>query len=600
MRVTFRGCRRILQICWGQSPRRTVAALLLVLLGAVSLPLMALAMRWLTEEVLAGHAGTAVVASVLTAVLLITGLTLGHFAHLFYFELAELSVLDLDAETMAVVNGGPGVEHYDRPADADRLTVLREEIPRFNNALQALLNLAGLVVAVIVTAVLLAAVNPLLLLLPLLAVAPLVSSRVAESISDRAKTATAEQSRRALNTFRLTTDPESSKELRMSGLGSRMAVLHNEHWGAVSKRLWNGHWKGTGVRALGQLVFAAGYVGAILLVVHGAVTGRAGVGDVVLSVVLAAQINAQVTTGVALSQDLQRIANAFRRLDELRASTSSEDETASPGSIPERLEHGIDLVGVGFAYPETDVPGPAGGRVLAGVDLHLPAGAIVAIVGENGAGKSTLVKLLTGLYEPTEGRVLVDRKPLDSPSRTEWQRRSSAVYQDFVRFEFPLRTAVGIGNLDRLDDDEAVASAVERAGATAMADLLDDGLDTDLGKQYTDGAVLSGGQWQKVAVARGFMPQDPLLLVLDEPTSALDPLAERNLFERYVRQAGEVARHSGGITLFVTHRFSAVRDADLVLVLSGGSLVEAGSPRELLEADGLYSQLHRIQAESYR
>lgn len=595
MSVTLRGCLRIMQVCWRQDPRRTLAALLLVLLGAASLPLMALAMRWLTEEVIAGEAATAAAAGGLTALLLITGLTLGHFAHLFYFELAELSVLDLDAEAMAIVNGGPGLEHYDRSEDADRLTVLRQEIPRFNNALQALLNLAGLAVAATLTVVLLAAVNPLLLLLPLLAFPPLFAGRLAERTADRSKTDTAEQSRYALNIFRLTADPESSKELRMSRLGDRMDGLHAQNWEAVSKRLWTGHWKANAVRALGQLVFAAGYVGAILLVVHGAVTGEAGVGDVVLSVVLAAQINTQVSTAVALSQDLQRMAGAFRRLGELRASTGADAAAPAAAAFPERLEHGIDLEGVGFAYP-----GAGGRRVLDGVDLHLPAGATVAVVGENGAGKSTLVKLLCGLYEPTEGRVLVDGTPLASLGRTEWQRRSSAVYQDYVRFEFPMRTAVGVGDLERMDAPGAVAEAVERAGAAGIAERLDRGLDTDLGKQYADGAVLSGGQWQKVALARGFMPQHPLLLVLDEPTSALDPLAERELFERYAGRASEVARRRGGITLFVTHRFSTVRIADLILVVSEGAVAEAGSHRELLEADGRYARLHRLQSEKYR
>ncbi|MBB4342992.1 ABC transporter ATP-binding protein [Rhizobium leguminosarum] len=600
MNVTLRGCSRIARICWRQDRRRIVSAVTLVLLGAAASPLLALCLRWLTHEALTGKTATAALAGCFAAVLLIASLTFGHFAHILYFELAELSVLDLDAETIAIVNGGPGLGHFERPDDVDRMTVLRQEMPRFNSALKALLNLAGLALSGTLTLILLSTVNPLLLFLPLLALPPVLAGRWAEEISDRSRIKTAEQSRLALNIFKLTTNPEAAKELRAARLGALMIRRHADHWNAVSKELWKAHLKDTWIRAAGQLMFAVGYAGALLLVVYTAIAGHATVGDVVLSIMLAVQMNAQVSTAVILSQDLQRMANAFRRLDELALSIGAKSVVSEQPSAAMRIERGIDLIDVGFSYP-TDGGGEQPRRAaLHGINLHLPAGATVAVVGENGAGKSTLVKLLSGLYEPTEGEILVDGVPIEKLPRSKWQSSISATFQDFVRFELPVRYAVGIGDLETKFSDEAITKSLESAGAARMVAALDRGIETELGKQPGGGAVLSGGQWQTIALARGFMRPAPSLLILDEPTASLDPLAERSLFERYVQKANKVAQHSGGITLFITHRFSTVRVADLIVVVSGGTIAEVGTHESLIDAGGVYARLNEIQAAGYR
>ncbi len=257
------------------------------------------------------------------------------------------------------------------------------------------------------------------------------------------------------------------------------------------------------------------------------------------------------------------------------------------------MAEGIRLAGIGFRYPGTDR------TVLDGVDLLLPAGSTVAIVGENGAGKSTLVKLLCRFYEPSAGRVLVDGVDLRQIPLADWRGRIATGFQDFARFEFIARQTVGVGDLPNVDVEAAVEAALNRARALDVVGRLRDGLATQLGKSYADGTELSGGQWQKLALGRAMMRELPLLLILDEPTSALDAEAEHALFERYAEGARRVGQATGGITVLVSHRFSTVRMADLIIVVADGRVVEAGDHATLMRQRGLYAELYELQASAY-
>src|SRR5208282_5837495 len=198
---------------------------------------------------------------------------------------------------------------------------------------------------------------------------------------------------------------------------------------------------------------------------------------------------------------------------------------------PDRLVDGIRLEHVSFAYPGTTR------QVLEDVSLDLKQGSVIAVVGENGAGKSTLVKLLSRLYQPDQGRILIDGVDLARIPADDWREHVAGAFQDFFRFEFRARHTVGLGDVPRLDDEPAVLAAVDRAGAGDVVARLTSGLDTQLGPTWPSGAELSFGQWQKLALARGFMRDQPLLLVLDEPTAALDAETEHALFERYAAAA---------------------------------------------------------------
>jgi ABC-type multidrug transport system fused ATPase/permease subunit len=266
---------------------------------------------------------------------------------------------------------------------------------------------------------------------------------------------------------------------------------------------------------------------------------------------------------------------------------------AEPAESVGPFRVGLRLEGVRFRYPGRGTP------VLREVDLFIPPGRSLAVGGENGAGKTTLVKLLARLYEPDAGQILVDGVDLRRFPLARWRARVSAAFQDFCQFEFIVREAVGIGDLPRITDGSAVAGALARAGAAELVQALPSGLETQLGKRWDGGTDLSGGQWQRLALGRAAMRDEPLLVILDEPTAALDAQAEHALFERFAAAARSGAAR-GTVTVLVSHRFSAVRMADLILVLAGGRVVEYGSHHELMQQGGTYAELYALQAAAYQ
>lgn len=260
---------------------------------------------------------------------------------------------------------------------------------------------------------------------------------------------------------------------------------------------------------------------------------------------------------------------------------------------PHQLHNGIRLERLGFRYNGADSDS------LSEIDITLPAGSVVAVVGENGAGKSTLIKLLTGMYQPTQGRVLVDGVDLADIDLTAWRQRCAGAFQDHANFELAVQESVGLGDVPRSDDASEVHRALRDGAAEDVLTALPQGLSTQLGTTWPNGVELSGGQWQRLAIARGMMRHDPLMLALDEPTSALDAATEHALFDRYA-SAAQSAGHRGAVTLLVTHRFSTVAAADTVLVLDQGRIVEHGTHNQLMAAGGKYAELYNLQARGYQ
>jgi ATP-binding cassette subfamily B protein len=251
----------------------------------------------------------------------------------------------------------------------------------------------------------------------------------------------------------------------------------------------------------------------------------------------------------------------------------------------------VDVAGVRFTLPD--------GRVLLDdVSFRVGDGACAALVGENGAGKTTLVKLLCRFYEPDDGRVAVDGVDLARIPVDAWRARVSATFQDHARFELLAREAVGVGDLPQLSDAAAVRAALARGGGADLADQLPGGLETQLGVAW-GGVELSGGQWQTVALGRSMMREAPLLVVFDEPASALDPPTEHALFER-MAAAARGGAGAGRVTLLVTHRFSTVRMADLIVVFARGRVSEVGTHQGLMRRGGLYAELYELQSRAYR
>ena len=589
-----RGGWELFVIAWRESRYRLVLSVVLMIAQASAMPLAAPALAALTDSALAGDVRGATIAAVLVVVAVIAALTAGHFAHIFYFELGDRAVPRLERELIEMTNGSPGLEHHERPEYADKLQVLRQELHRAAwGSMEALLNSLGLLVAISITAVLLARLNPLLLLLPLAAVPPLLLGRRAESIVNAARERSAPPSRHAKHLFGLVASPASAKEVRVSGLESEMRTRQRRAWDDASEELWQGERRAVLLRTAGQLFFAVAYVLGTLLVLRDAVAGSRSVGDVLLVLTLASQVNQQVTSAVTALQEMQRTGRVMANMRWIRALLARQAPPPPDRDVPEHVREGIELRGVSFTYPGTDRP------VIADVDLTLPAGSTVAFVGENGAGKTTLVKLLCRFYPATTGVITLDGTDLTRFPVDGWRRRIAAGFQDFARFELLARESVGVGELADVDSPVAVRHALRRARAEDVLDRLEDGLETQLGKSYADGAELSGGQWQKLALGRAMMREQPLLLVLDEPTSALDAQAEHRLFERYAAGARQVGRRTGAITVLVSHRFSTVRMADLIVVVADGRVQEHGSHAELMAANGLYAELYAMQAAAY-
>jgi ATP-binding cassette subfamily B protein len=249
----------------------------------------------------------------------------------------------------------------------------------------------------------------------------------------------------------------------------------------------------------------------------------------------------------------------------------------------------IRFEGVGFRYPKA----PDDRWVLRGVDLAIPRGQSIALVGQNGAGKTTLIKLLTRLYRPTEGRILLDGRDLEEWDLASLHRRIGVIFQDFNEYQLSMRENIGFGSVAHLGEDPRIVGAAERGGADAVIAGLDGGLEAQLGGWFVKGVELSGGQWQKIALSRAFMREEADILVLDEPTAALDAEAEHAVFDRFRTLA------RGRTTFLISHRFSTVRMADRILVLEAGRVLEDGTHAELMAAGARYAHLFALQAKGY-
>ena len=487
------------------------------------------------------------------------------------------------------------VAHQERPDYLDRLSVLRNQVFVLDHMYMSVFSTCAWILRLVVVLGFLASIHPALLALAFFALPAVLASTWRPGVERAAEEKGASSTRLARHLFVTATTAPPGKEVRVTRIGPRLAAERRRAWerwyGPVAAaRAASAVW-----HTLAWALFGAAYVGAIVFV---ALRPGSSPGDVLLVLAAGARLSVYVGGTVGEIGFLRGVwMDGSRRLAWLEDYAASLVESADLPA-PARIAEGIRLEGVSFAYPGTER------RVLEGVDLTLPAGSVVAVVGENGAGKTTLVKLLCKLYEPTAGRILVDGVPLARVRTDSWRARLAGAFQDFFRFELPARLSVGVGDLARRDDESAVGAAVGRAGAEDMVARLPQGLDTQLGPTWPGGVEMSFGQWQKVALARGFMREAPLLLVLDEPTAALDAETEHALFERYAAAARAAdagpGEGDGRITLLVSHRFSTVRMADLIVVLDGARVAQVGSHEALMAVGGPYAELYGIQAAAYR
>jgi ATP-binding cassette, subfamily B, bacterial len=339
-----------------------------------------------------------------------------------------------------------------------------------------------------------------------------------------------------------------------------------------------------------SLLATGAFYGFYVLMALGAARGAISIGEMTLYMVAFRQgqqsFQALLSALGGMYEDNLYMSNLFKYL----AIPVSSDVALLPKTTRtdgEVAERGIRFEDVGFKYPGREE------FALRHVDIFIPAGQSLALVGQNGAGKTTFIKLLARLYEPTEGRILIDGEDLRAWDPDALRRRIGVIFQDFNQYQLKVKENVGVGSVAELEQEEQIKRAIDHGGAEAVVASLKEGIETPLGHWFKDGVELSGGQWQKIALARAFMREGADILVLDEPTSALDAEAEHSVFERFKKLT------LGRTSILISHRFPTVRMADRILVIEGGTIVEQGTHHELVARDGRYAHLFELQARGY-
>jgi ATP-binding cassette subfamily B protein len=582
---------RLCKLGYRHEPGMLLASFFLALLAALPDALLALWFMLLGEGILRGNRALVGTAAVALGVSAAATWFLRILSTRVQRRFRDKVTIALESHVARLQASVPTIAHQERPEYLDRLSVLRNQVFVLDHMYMSLFSTCGWFLRLGVTVALLMSIHPALVLLAVFAFPTVFTSTWRPAVERAAQERGAPFSRLARHLFTTATTATPGKEVRVLGIGPRLATERRQALDRWFELISTARWGSARWHTLAWAVFGAAYVGAVVFVSSGL---HSPAGDVLLVLAAGSRLSAYIGATVGEIGFLRGIwMDGSRRLAWLEDYATSQVAKADL-PVPARLAQGIRFEHVSFAYPGTDR------LVLEDVNLELPAGAVVAVVGENGAGKTTLMKLLAKLYDPSFGRILIDGIDLARLPADEWRKRQAGAFQDFFRFEFRARHSVGLGDVPRLDDEPAVVTAVERAGAGDVVSKLAKGLDTQLGSTWPQGVEVSFGQWQKFALARGFMRDQPLLLVLDEPTAALDAETEHALFERYAAAARGNHQEDGRITVLVSHRFSTVRMADLIVVLDGARVAEFGTHEALMARSGPYAELYGIQAAAYR
>ncbi len=577
----------LLRLAWAEAKGRASLLLVIAVVWGVLTTAIALGVKLTVDALTDGDPTRAwVTGLIVLGVVVLTRVIADLSGGLWQAELGERVSQAVEERLMAVAGKAAGLEHLERPEFADKVKLVRDRsyVPYF--AFTNLNGLSSTVFGLLGAIVLLAFVHPLLVLMPVAALPGVLLQYRQQRKHILTYDRTAPDARLAEHYLKLATEPAAAKEVRLFGLGQELVDRQRALTDRMIRYQFRDLLKRSWVSVASGALYGASLALAVAFVGWQAIKGRATLGDVALTVQVTRNALGDVQSATRQTAWIAEFGYTGERylwlLDYQPAVVSGTEP------VPRPLARGVTLEEVSFTYPGSDV------AALRDVSLHLPAGTTVALVGENGAGKTSLVKLLCRFYDPTEGRITVDGVDLRDLDLEQWRTATSVAFQDFVRFQLVARESVGVGDLPAVEDLARVGSSAERAGAAPVIHRLPSGFDTQLGRTFEDGVDLSEGEWQRVALARGLMREEPVLLILDEPTASLDPRAEAEVFERFAQMAGGQA-----VTLLVSHRFSTVRMADLIVVVHDGRIEEVGSHDDLLAAGGRYAELFRLQASRY-
>ncbi|HEY0581621.1 MAG TPA: ABC transporter ATP-binding protein, partial [Chloroflexota bacterium] len=487
---------RVCKLGFRHEPRLMFVAFALSLLAALPDALLALWLKFLGDGVLQHDETLLRVAAIALGVSAVGTWFLRTVSTRVQRRFRDRVTIALESHVARLQATIATIAHQERPEYLDRLAVLRDQVFVLDHMYMSLFSTCGWILRLVVTAVLLASIHPLLILLAVFALPTVLTSAWRPAVERKAQEQGAPSLRLARHLFTLATTAPPGKEVRVTGIGERLIRDRRSAWERWYGPVAATRWSSAVWHTLAWAVFGAAYVGAVVFVSS---ILRSPPGAVLLVLAAGARLSAYIGATVGEIGFLRGIwmdgSIRLAWLEDYAAALEAEADLA----VPTRLRQGIRLEHVSFAYPGTQR------LVLDDVSLDLPAGSVVAVVGENGAGKSTLVKLLGKFYSPSLGRIYVDEQPLERIPTDGWRSRMAGAFQDFFRFEFRAHDTVGLGDVPRLQDEPAVVAAVDRAGAQDVVQRLRHGLQTQLGPTWPGGVDVSFGQWQKLALARGFM-----------------------------------------------------------------------------------------------
>ncbi|MEU8412343.1 ABC transporter ATP-binding protein [Amycolatopsis japonica] len=589
---TVRGLPKVAKLTWQASPALTIVITLVTLLSGLLPTATAYIAKLLIDSVVAaiqGHGTKSAIVGVALFQFGILVLTAVSQALTTYGQslLQERMTLTIRHQVMDHASK-LHLSYFEGSASYDMLRQAAQEAPtRPLSMMNSALGLVRTVITFGSMIALLVSISPLLALVALLAPIPAFISQ--SKYGARAFWLTLMMSplkRRMDYLSSLVTTDTYAKETKLFGLGpyfvdrfQRLGQVFYDRQRTLTRK------RSVSSTSWGLLSTAAGSAIALYIALE-AVGGRLTLGDLALYTAAAASVQTSVQ-GLFTAFSGMYENNLY--LDTLYRFLGTKPEIVAPlqpRPLPSTVEGHIRFEEVSFTYP--GAPDPA----LDGVSFEIRPGETVAVVGRNGAGKSTLFKLLCRLYDPTGGRILLDGVDIREYDPVELRRQISAMFQDYVTYQGTAAENIGLGDLTHLVDRERIETSAKRAGADERIERLPGGYDSPLGRWFDQGVSLSGGEWQKIALARAFLREAPIL-ILDEPTSALDAQAEHDLFSR-LRELSE-----GRTTLYISHRFSTVRQAERILLLEHGKVAEYGTHDELMAAEAGYAELFTLQAAAY-